>query len=40
MAEAISNIVTLDGSNDNDLRGDPITGDRYYSKEFYIEGRR
>jgi phenylpropionate dioxygenase-like ring-hydroxylating dioxygenase large terminal subunit len=34
MAEAVDNIVTLNASNADDLRGDPITGDRYYSKEF------
>ncbi len=34
MAEATRTIVTLDASNANDLRGDAITGDRYYSKAF------
>ncbi len=34
MAEAVSNFVTLDASNADELRGDPITGDRYYSREF------
>jgi phenylpropionate dioxygenase-like ring-hydroxylating dioxygenase large terminal subunit len=34
MTEAICHPLTMDGRDPANLRGDPITGDRYWSKEF------
>src|SRR3569623_2349911 len=34
MTEPLRHPLTLDGRDACNLRGDPITGDRYYSKEF------
>lgn len=34
MTQTIRHPLTLDGRDPGNLRGDPITGDRYYSKEF------
>ncbi len=37
MTEAIRHPLTMDGRNPANLRGDPITGDRFYSKEFAVQ---
>ena len=34
MTEAPRHPLTLDGRDASNLRGDPITGDRYWSREF------
>jgi phenylpropionate dioxygenase-like ring-hydroxylating dioxygenase large terminal subunit len=34
MTEAVCHPLTMDGRDPSNLRGDPITGDRYWSKEF------
>ena len=34
MTDAPRHPLTLDGRDVSNLRGDPITGDRYFSKEF------
>ena len=34
MTQPVRHPLTLDGRDTSNLRGDPITGDRYWSKEF------